>query len=143
MLTQIVRSVLRADLTRNRPLKNHRPRPPQRIPRRMTMGMLHRMTIRMDPVPVMANVAQMTISVATGRSIRRRGLRQPRRITDRAERNWRCADVIADSLQALQDGLPLFPVQLMQKLPQSLDERIFQQRFPVGFRYKKPVQADV
>src|SRR5271163_2504783 len=130
-------------LPRNRPLKHHRPWPPQRIPRRMTMGMLHRMTIRMNPVSIVAHVAEMTIPVATGRSIRRRGLREPRRITDRAERNWRCADVVADGLQALQNGLPLFPVQLMQKRPQSLDERILEQRFPVGLRYEKPVQPHV
>src|SRR5207253_7695156 len=43
----------------------------------------------------------------------------------------------------LQDGLPLFPIQLPQERTQALNEGIFQQRFAVGFRDEKPVQADV
>src|SRR5882724_9309701 len=75
-------------------------------------------------------------------SIRRRGLRQPRRITDRAEIDRRCMNVVADRLQPLQYRLPLFPIQLPQERPQSLNERILEQRFPVGFRNKEPVQPD-
>ena len=54
------------------------------------MRMIQRMPIRMAGT-------YMTIAVA----IPRRGLRQPRRITDRAEVNGRCLDVIADRLQPL------------------------------------------
>src|SRR6266581_2505387 len=79
--------------------------------------------------------------VAVAIAIRRRG--QPRRITDRAEIDGHRVNVVADGLQPLQDGLPLFPVQLPQERTQSLDERIFQQRFAVGFRDKETVQADV
>src|SRR5438034_6938825 len=81
--------------------------------------------------------------VAVGIAIPRRGLRQPRRITDRAEIARRCMNVVADGLQPLQYGLPLFPIQLAKKRTQSLDEWIFQQRFAVGLRDEEPVQADV
>src|SRR6266849_10309437 len=96
------------------------------------MGMRVRKPIRMADADVPVGIA-----------IPRRGLRQPRRITDRAEVDWRCMDVIADGLQPLQYGLPLFPIQLSQERAQSQDERIFQQRFAVGFRDEEPVQADV
>ena len=82
------------------------------------MGMRHRMPTRMAGT----DMSLVPIPVA----IRRRGLRQPRRITDRAESNRRCMDVIADRLQPFQDGLPLFPIQLAQERPQSLDERILE-----------------
>src|ERR1700730_6090910 len=86
----------------------------------------------------------MTVAIAIAIAIRRRLLlRQPRRITDRAERSRNRSNVIADGLEPLQNGLPLLPIQLTQKRPQSLDEWIFQQRFAVGFRNKKTVQADV
>lgn len=84
MLTQIVRNCCRVNfnatsypkLPRHRPLKHHRTRPPQRIALRMTMGMLHRMSIRMDALPIaVAEVTNVAVSIATGRSIRRRGLR--------------------------------------------------------------------
>ena len=81
--------------------------------------------------------------VPVGIAIRRRVLWQPRRITDRAESDRRCMNVVADGLQPLQYRLPLFPIQLPQERPQSLDEGIFQQRFAVGFRDEEPVQADV
>ena len=81
--------------------------------------------------------------VAVAIAIRRRVLRQPRRITDRAEIDGRCMNLVADGLQPLQYRLPLFPIQLPQERPQTLDERIFQQRFAVGFRDEEPVQADV
>ena len=58
-------------------------------------------------------------------AIRRRGLREPSRVTDRAESDGRSVDVIADRVEPLEDGLPLFPVQLAQKGTQALDERIF------------------
>src|ERR1700722_63958 len=87
--------------------------------------------------------ADVTVSVAIPVAIKRRLLRQPRRITDRAQRSRNSSHVIADGLEPLEDGLPLLPIQLAQKRAQSLDERIFQERFAVGFRNKKPVQADV
>src|ERR1700686_1603274 len=89
-------------------------------------------------------MAGADVTVTVGVAIRRRLLlRQPRRITDRAERsrNWR--NVIADSLQPLQNGLPLLPIQLAQEGAQSLDEGIFEERFAIGFRNKKAVQPDV
>src|SRR6202790_3284221 len=90
--------------------------------------------------------ADVTVAVSIAITVtvgRRLLLRQPRRITDRAERGRDRSNVIADGLEPLQNGLPLLPIQLAQKGPQSLDERIFQQRFAVGFRNKKAVQADV
>ena len=51
-------------------------------------------------------------------------------------------NVVADRLQPLQDGLPLFPIQLAQERPQSLNERILEQRFAVRFRYEEAVQPD-
>src|ERR1035437_6761824 len=108
----------------------------------MTMRVLHRMSIRMAILSDMANVAPMANSIARPVAIRRRGLRKPRRITDRAEVRRRRSNVIADRLQPLQNRLPLLPIELVQKWPQSLDERILEQRFPVGLRYKKPVQTD-
>src|SRR3979490_1595507 len=81
--------------------------------------------------------------VAVAIAIPRRGLRQPRRITDRAEIDRCCMNVVADGLQPLQDGLPLFPIQLPQERTQSLDERILEQRFAIGFRNEEAVQADV
>src|SRR5713226_5816469 len=131
-------SVLKKDLSRQRPLKNRlalstegRARTPQRIALRITMSMRVRKPIRMADTDVPVAIA-----------IRRRVLRQSRRITDRAESDRRCMNVIADGLQPLQYGLPLFPIQLPQERPQSLDERIFQQRFAVGFRDEEAVQAD-
>src|SRR5215831_5139889 len=73
----------------------------------------------------------------------RRRLGQPRRVTDRAEVRYRTSDMIANRLQALQNRLPLFPVKLLQERPEPLDERILEERFSVGFRNEKPVQADV
>src|SRR5580700_4824848 len=106
----------------------------------MTMRVLHRMSIRMAILPDMAHVAKMAIAVARRVAIRRRGLRKPRRITDRAEVRRRRSNVVADRLQPLQDRLPLLPIELVQEWPQPLDERILEQRFPVGLRYKEPVQ---
>src|SRR5258708_5468625 len=108
------------------------PRTPQRVALRMTMRVIQRMPIRMDG-------AYMTIAVA----IPRRGLRKPRRITDRAEILRQRSNVVADRLQPLQYGLPLFPIQLPQERPQSLDERILQQRFAVGFRNEEAIQPHV
>src|SRR5713101_8964302 len=129
-------SVLKKDLSRQRPLKNRlalstegRARTPQRIALRITMSMHVRKPIRM---------AHTDVPIA----IRRRVLRQSRRITDRAESDRRCMNVIADRLQPLQYRLPLFPIQLPQDRPQSLAYGIFQQRFAIGLRDEKPVQAD-
>jgi len=65
------------------------------------MRVRQRMPIRMAGIRV-------TVAVA----IPRRGLRQPRRITDRAEIRRQRSYVVADRLQPLQYGLPLFPIQL-------------------------------
>src|SRR6266852_4912780 len=54
-----------------------------------------------------------------------------------------CIHVVADRVQTLQDGLPLFPVQLPQERPQPLDERILQQRFAIRFRDEEAVQSHV
>src|SRR5262245_11009239 len=78
------------------------------------------------------------VAVAT----RRRGLRQPRRITDRAEIDRRCMNVIADRLEPLEDGLPLLPVQLAKERAQTLDERIFEQSLAVRFGNEETVQPD-
>jgi hypothetical protein len=95
-------------LSRQRPLKQWRPGTPQRIALRMTMSMRQRMPIRM------ARLRNMTVAI----SVSRRGLRQPRGITDRAEISRRNrVNVIADRLEPLQDGLPLFPIQLPQERP--------------------------
>src|SRR5438874_371337 len=97
------------------------------------------------PVKVgMPNAIRMARSdVFRQGAIRRRGLRKPRRITDRAEIHGGRVNVIADRLQPLQDRLPLFPIQLPQERPQSLDERILQQCFAIRFRDEEPVQPDV
>jgi len=79
----------------------------------------------------------------SGHAIRRRGLRQPCRITDRAEIDRRGVDMVADRLQPLEDRLPLFPVQLPQERPQFFNERILEQRFSVRFGDEEPVQPDV
>src|ERR1700675_1741846 len=86
----------------------------------------------------------IAVSIAIPVAIRRRLLlRQPRRITDRAERGRNRSNVIADGLQPLQNGLPLLPIQLAQERTQSLDERIFEERFAIGLRNEEPVQANV
>src|SRR5437016_10822800 len=92
----------------------------------------------------MANAIRMACTDMTRHvAIRRRALWKPRRVTDRAEVRRRRVNVIADRLQPLQYRLPLFPIQLPQERPQSLDEGIFQKSFAVGFRDEKAVQADV
>ena len=47
--------------------------------------------------------------------------------------------VVADGLQPLQDGLPLFEIQLPQERPQPLNERVFHQRLAVRLRHKEAV----
>ncbi len=108
---------------------------PQQIALRLAMGM------RQSHAHSNGRLGMSIVTVAV--AICRRGLRHPRRITDRAESGRHCMDVIADRLQPLQYRLPLFPIQLPQERPQSLDERILQQRFAVGFRNEEAVQADV
>jgi len=76
-------------------------------------------------------------------AVRRRALRKPRRITDRTEVRRRRVHVVADGMQPLQDRLPLLPVELPQERPQSLDERILEQRFAIRFRDEEAVQPDV
>src|SRR5262249_46059935 len=87
----------------------------------------------------MAGNSGMAVAVA----ISPRGLRQPRRVTDRAGVSGDCANGVAEWLQPLQNGLPLFPIELSQKRPQSLDEGILEQCFAVGFRNKETVQTYV
>src|ERR1700675_5105461 len=88
--------------------------------------------------------ADVTVTVTVPVAIRRRLLlRQPRRITDRAEGGRNCGNVIADGLQPLQNGLPFLPIQLAQERAQSLDEGIFEERFAIGLRNEEPVQANV
>src|ERR1700682_96628 len=130
---------IRKFLPRKRTLKGWLPRSrerrawaPQRVALRMTMRVRQRMPIRMAGT-------HMPVAVA----IPRRGLRQPRRITDRAEIRRQRSNVVADRLQPLQYGLPLFPIQLTQERPQSLDERILQQSFAVGFRNEEAIQPYV
>lgn len=86
-------------LARHRTLKHHRPGPAQRVPLRMSVRMLHRMSIRV-PIRIyaIAHVPHMPVAIAARRAIRRRRLRQPRRVTDRAERRRHRADVVADRL---------------------------------------------
>ena len=103
---------------------------PERVPLRMHVPM--RGAIRMACSDVSGHVA-----------IRRRILWKPRRITDRAEVHRCSVHVVANRLQPLQDGLPLLPIQLPQERPQSLDERILQQRLAVRFRDEEPVQPHV
>jgi hypothetical protein len=76
-------------------------------------------------------------------AVRRLGLRKPLGITDRPEVRRRGVNVIADGVQPLQDRLPLLPVQLPQERPQSLDERILEQRFAIRFRNEEAVQPHV
>src|SRR5215469_6076952 len=70
-------------------------------------------------------------------------LGQPSRVTDRAEIYRRSYHMVADGLQALQNGLPLLPIELLQERPQSLDEGILEQRLAVRLRDEEPVQPDV
>jgi len=67
------------------------------------MSMGQRMPIRM------ARLRDMTVAIP----VSRRELRQSRGITDRAEISRRDrGNVITDRLEPLQNGLPLFPIQL-------------------------------
>ena len=97
------------------------------------MRVRQRMPIRM------AGNRQMTIAVA----IARRGLRQPRRITDRAEIIRHRSNMIADGLQPFQDGLPLLPIQLPQEWTQSLDEWVLQKRLAIRFRDEETIQPNI
>lgn len=51
------------------------------------------------------------------------------------------ADVVADSLKPLQNGLPLRPIQLAQERPEALNERVLENRLSVRFRNEEPIQA--
>ena len=82
-------------------------------------------------VPIRMTGADVSVGAAITIAIRRRRLRQTRRVTDRAEVGRDCGNVIADGLQPFQYGLPLLPVELAKERAQSLNERIFQQRFSV------------
>src|SRR5271170_3928358 len=115
-------------LPRQRPLKYGCAGTPQRIALRIAMGVRQYVPIRM------AWLADVAVAIP------RRGLRQPRGITDRAESSRDRTDVVADGLQPLQNGLPLFPIQLPQERPQSLNEGILEQRLAVGFRNEEAVQ---
>ena len=88
-------------LARQRPLKCRHPRSPQRVPLRLTMSLRGNQPIRMAG---MSDVPVLPVA------IRRRGLREPCRVTDRAESDRSRVHMVADGLQPLQDGLPLFPI---------------------------------
>ena len=86
---------IKANLSRERSLKHRlalsskgRARTPQRIALRKAMGVRLRKPMRMAGA-----------DVAVGIAIRRRGLRQPRRITDRAEIDGRHVNVVANRLE--------------------------------------------
>src|SRR5208283_2623580 len=51
------------------------------------------------------------------------------------------ADVVADGLQPLQNGLPLRPVKLAQERPEALNEGILENRLSVRFRNEEAIQA--
>src|ERR1700722_7210898 len=51
------------------------------------------------------------------------------------------ADVVADGLQPLQNGLPLRPIKLAQERPEALNEGILENRLSVRFRNEKTIQA--
>ena len=52
------------------------------------------------------------------------------------------AHVVANRLQALQNGLPLPPFQLTQERPQPLDERILEECLTRRFGNKETIQSD-
>ena len=82
------RPAKRLRLSSQRPLRRkHHARTPQRIPLRMPVRMLERRGIRVG-----GHGAEMA------RARHRRGLRQPRRITDRAEVHRSSANGVADRL---------------------------------------------
>ena len=51
------------------------------------------------------------------------------------------AYVFADRLQTLQDALPLRPIELSEVRTKTLNERIFEYRFAIGFRHEETVQT--
>lgn len=55
--------------------------------------------------------------------------------------HYAAADVVADRLQPLKDGLPLRPIELAQKGPQSLNERILEQRLARGLGNEEAIQS--
>jgi hypothetical protein len=50
--------------------------------------------------------------------------------------------VVADGGQTLQYGLPLFPVQLTEERPQTLNEGVLEQRLAIGFGDEEAIQTD-
>ena len=48
--------------------------------------------------------------------------------------------MVRDGLQPLQDPRPLVAIELPQKWPQPLDERVFHQQLPVRLRDEEAVQ---
>src|SRR5215469_1937756 len=121
-------------LARQRPLKCRHPGSPQRVPLRLTMSLRGNEPIRMAR---MSDVPVLPVA------IRRRGLREPCRVTDRAEIDRSRVHMVADGLQPLQDGLPLFPIELPQERPQPLNEGILEQRLAVRLRNEEAVQPYV
>src|SRR5262249_22238341 len=122
-------------LSCQRPLKHRRSGTSQRIP---AVRVRQRMRVRVSVRVTWMRDVSVAVTTSRGR------LGQASGITDRAEicRRYR-ADVVADRLQPLQDRLPLLPVQLAQERPQTLNERILEQRFAVGFRNEEAVQSYV
>ena len=79
-------------LARQRPLKCRQPGSPQRVPLRLTMSLRGNQPIRMARV---SDVPVLPVA------IRRRGLREPCRVTDRVEIDRNRVHMVADGLQPL------------------------------------------
>src|SRR2546422_6881721 len=84
-----------------------------------------------EPWPSEAPGPALVLSHQDRRPQAPRQLRYLHRLRSRTKVNVAGGNVVADSLQPLQDPLPLLPVQLSQIGPESLDERIFQQRLAI------------
>src|ERR1017187_7992926 len=64
------------------------------------------------------------------------------RLNQGAQLRMANSDMVADGGQALQNRLPLFPVELPQERPQPLDEWILQQGFSVRLGNEEAGQTD-
>ena len=52
------------------------------------------------------------------------------------------AHVVADRLQALEDPLPLRPIELAQEGPETLDKWILENRFAIRLGHEKAIQSN-
>jgi len=110
-------------------------KPARRTPQRIACG-LHGHASAQPIRMAHADVA-VAIAIADAGCGSRAGLPIGRRLIG-ADMN-----VVADSLQPLQNGLPTVQSSLPQERPQSWMNGVFQERFAVGLRDEEPVQADV